>query len=360
MKTYRLLFALCICTLPFLAGCPDKKSVITTINKDGSCERKIGYFDPREFEGIDSAIQELPVPVDHSWNLEVVNDSTAVLVKSFESVEAMNAMYALDASTLNMAQRKAELKKEFKWFYTAFKYSETYGGVLTEIPLKNYLQEKEIEAFKSNDSQKYLEKFITDHKSRKSLSDNIEERAGYWLHDHNYIMAFNDIVSMADSLQLIDKHNLNIQAVRDTVKQQIEELEKQIISFDFNYQMDFAALAGLIGTSLQLDSIAIDGLKQHVVNADFEEKYEEQILFGFASDYDHMVIMPGLLMDTNAETVGGDTLKWDLTFIKYLDSDYVMYAESRLTNTWAYIVSVLIVLLAAIIPFLGKLRARMR
>jgi hypothetical protein len=106
--------------------------------------------------------------------------------------------------------------------------------------------------------------------------------------------------------------------------------------------------------------MAISALAHHVGYADLEEKYEKQILFGIAEDYHHMVIMPGLLIDTNAEEVGGDTLKWDLTFVKYLDSDYVMFAESRVTNVWAYVVSVLIVMLAAIIPFLGKLKNRTR
>lgn len=360
MKTYNLLFVFIIFALPFLAGCPEKKSVITTINKDGSCERKIGYFDPRKFEGIDSVMHHLPVPVDQSWSLEVINDSTALLVKKFESVEAMNAMYDSDASTLSASRRKAELKKEFKWFYTAFKYSETYGGVLTEIPLKNYLQENEIEAFKSNDSEKYLEKFIPDHKARVSLSDNIEERAGFWLHDHIYAMAFDEIIDLADSLQLLDIQRVNLPQIKDTVRQQIEASDKQIISFDFDDSMDFVELAGIIGTNLQLDSIAINGLKHHVAYADFEEIYEKRILFGVTEDYHHMMIMPGVLIDTNAEEVGGDTLKWDLAFVKYLDSDFVMYAESRVTNAWAYIVSVLIVMLAVIIPFLGKLRIRTR
>ena len=360
MKTYNLLFVSIIFALPFLAGCPEKKSIITTINNNGSCVRKIGYFDPRKFEGIDSVIHHLPVPVDQSWSLEVINDSTALLVKKFESVEVLNAMYAVDESTLSTSHRKAELKKEFKWFYTAFQYSETYGGVLTEIPLDKYLQQLEIDAFKSNDSEKYLEKFISDHKSRKSLSDNIEERAGFWLHDHIYTMAFDDIIRLADSLQLLDIKRVNLRQIKDTVRQQIEAADKQIISFDFDDSMDFAELAGMIGTNLQLDSMAIDDLKHHVTYGNFEDKYEERILFGITEDYDHMVIMPGVLIGTNAEVVGGDTLKWDLTFVKYLDSDFVMYAESRVTNAWAYIVSVLIVLLAVVILFLGKLRNRRR
>jgi hypothetical protein len=347
---------MCICALPFLAGCPQKKSVITSINKDGSCVRKIGFFDPRKFEGIDSVIHHLPVPVDQSWNLEVINDSTALLVKRFESVKAMNASYAADESTLSASHRKAELVKEFKWFYTAFKYSETYGGVLTDIPLSEYLQPVEIEALKSDDPEKYLEKFISDRKSRKSLSDNIEERMGFWLHDHIYVMAFDDIIHIADSMQLLDVQLVNVAEVKDTVRQQIEDSKKQIISLDFDDSMDFVELAGMIGVNLQLDTSAIEKLKHHVAYADLEEKFEKRILFGISEDYHHMVIMPGLLIDTNAEVVGGDTLKWDLAFIKYLDSDFVMYAESRITNVWAYIVSVLIVLLAAIIPFLGKIK----
>jgi hypothetical protein len=49
-------------------------------------------------------------------------------------------------------------------------------------------------------------------------------------------------------------------------------------------------------------------------------------------------------------------LSWDVDVIKFIDRDYVMFAESKVTNRWAYMLSGFIILMAVIIPFLGKLR----
>ena len=37
--------------------------------------------------------------------------------------------------------------------------------------------------------------------------------------------------------------------------------------------------------------------------------------------------MPGLLIDTNAEILNSDTLSWRVGPIKFIDSDYVMFAD---------------------------------
>jgi hypothetical protein len=358
MKTFKILFILSICILPFLAGCPSRKAVITRVNRDGSCVRAIGDFDPRNFKGIDSLVSDLPVPVDGSWSLDTINDSTALIYKRFESVEALNIMYAHDKSVLSKCKRKVELKKEFKWFYTAFKYYETYSGVLREIPLDNYLLTTEINAWKSRGTEKYLTGEGLETRSVKALDENIEERLGYWLHDNIYSLAFDDIIDLADSMVLIDKETLDINELKDTIKYQIDQESKWIDIFDDKGQLGIEDFAGLIAGFMKMDSLSTVALKQEVSNANLEEKYEEEILFGFTEEYDHLVIMPGLLIDTNADEIHGDTLNWDMNPAKYIDSDYTVYAESRVTNLWAYIVSAVIVILAGVIPLLSHLKKK--
>jgi len=358
MKTHKLLFILSICILPFLAGCPSRKSVITRVNKDGSCVRAIGEFDPRNFKGIDSLINDLPVPVDGSWNLDTINDSTAYISKRFESVEDMNSMYARDSSTLSRCKRKVELKKEFKWFYTAFKYYETYGGVLTEIPLNKYLLDTEIQTWKSGSTEKYLKSTGLESKSAKSLDENVEERLDYWLHDNIYSMAFDDIINLADSMKLIDKETIDLDYVKDTIKNQMDEESKWVNIFDDGGQMSIEDFIDLVSSFTKIDSISTIDLKQQVLKENLADKYEDEVLFGLTEEYDHLVMMPGLLVDTNADGIHGDTLNWDININKYIDSDFVIYAESRITNLWAYVVSAVIIVLAGIIPFLSRFRKK--
>ena len=357
MKNIRFLFIISIAALPLLCGCPEHKDVTTKINRDGSCIRAIGEFDPRSFKGVDSVIHDLPIPIDHSWKLKYINDSTAVLIKEFETVEDLNSLFASDESELKAYKRKVELTEKFRWFHTIIQYRETYEGLLTEVPLTDYMSEAEAETFKSDDSKVHPIIDAMEPKSKESLINNIEERFGYWLNDNIYSLAYDDIVEIADSLGLFDNKSINVAEMKDTVKQRIDEAEKRIITFNnSDDEMDMVDLADLMGKEMGLDSVLIKSLKLKVMEANLEEKYENEIFSGFTKDYDNGVIMPGLVTDTNAELLAGDTLIWDVESIKFCDSDFVMFAESKVTNRWAYILSGFIVLVALISPFLKRLK----
>ncbi len=354
MKSFKIIFWLGMAILPFLAGCPQKRTVTTKVNTDGSLLRTIGNFDQRKFEGIDSVRRKLPVPVDTSWTLESIDDSTAVLWKKYENVEALNTDYAEDQSALSQCHRQVAFSKQFRWFFTFYKYSETYTGILTDIPLNHYLLEEEITALKSPDSDTYFAAKNLTKAARSALSDNMDERLGFWLNDQMFAIAFDDILHIADSLQLITTPANNYQQVKDSVKHFLDNNDKNMVSFDLENDTDFGELAGIIGKYISMDSSANMLLQSTVKQMDLTSKYEDMIFFGLADDYHHHLIMPGQLMETNAEQVGGDTLKWDITFIKYIDSDYVIYAESRITNVWAYFVSALIVITALYLLFVPR------
>lgn len=353
-----LLFIVSIACLTLLFACPERKTVTTKINRDGSCTRSIGSFDPRNFKGIDSVLHDVPIPVDQSWILETINDSTAVLTKEFKTVSDLNTLYSSDESELKMYRRKVELTKKFRWFHTVFQFRETYEGLLTEIPLIDYMSEAEAKIFKmemeSSEDHPLLANL--EPKSRESLIDNIEERFGFWLHDNIYSMAFDDIIKIADSLKLIEKQMINLADVKDTVKHWIDKEGMQMITFNTEDDLGMSELAEIIGLEIGFDSITLLELREVVDGIKLEEKYENEIFAGLTDDYDNELLMPGILTATNAELLKGDTLSWDVDMIKFIDSDYVMFAESKVTNRWAYVLSGFIILMAVIIPFIGKRR----
>lgn len=342
--------------LPLLSGCPDTKNVTTTINRDGSCTRTIGEFDPKDFKGIDSVKHDIPILIDQSWELVNINDSTAVLKKEFVSVVELNELYASDESELHMYNRRIQLNKKFRWFHTVFQYRETYDGLLNEIPYTNYFSEEEAEVFKSDDINDLPLLANLNERARNSLSDNIEERFGLWLHDNIYSMAFDDILDISDSLGLINLNNINVKELKDTVKHIIDQEEKYLISFDDN-QLGTEDIAQIIGTEMELDTASIHKLAMSIDLSRLDEKYENWLLADIANGHDNQVIMPGQLIDTNAEFIQADTLGWHMSSIKFINADYTMFAESRVTNEWAYILSGFILIIAIIIPFLKKKKA---
>ncbi|MBU4445439.1 MAG: hypothetical protein L6422_00755 [Candidatus Marinimicrobia bacterium] len=54
--------------------------------------------------------------------------------------------------------------------------------------------------------------------------------------------------------------------------------------------------------------------------------------------------MPGLLIDTNAETVEGNKVVWEVGTGKFFLRDFEMWAESRIVNRWAIPVTAVILL----------------
>ena len=356
MKYSKILLIIGIALLPLLYGCPEDKVVTTNINRDGSCVRTVGVFYQEVFEGIESERDEIPIPVDNSWEMINITDTTAILRKEFKSIAELNASYDKDTSAFNMHDRNVELVKRFRWFHTVFQYRETYNASITDIPITNYVNEQEAEVFKSDDSEEHPLLKHLDERAQNSLSDNIEERYGLWLHDNIYSMAFDDIMDVADSLGLIKVQNINLNEVKDTIKHMIDQGDKQLMTFEDD-QLDPVDIAELICKEINLDSAATKALTHIVRTLKLDEVYENEILGGFGDEFHNNVIMPGVLIDTNAEKLNSDTLSWYVGPIKFIDNDYVMFAESRITNRWAYILSGIIVIVAIIIPFLKKKKA---
>ena len=77
-------------------------------------------------------------------------------------------------------------------------------------------------------------------------------------------------------------------------------------------------------------------------------------------EFTNEVIMPGLITDTNAETVKGREVTWNFKMDNFLITDYEMWVTSRRVNWWVVgiAVSLLILILAALIA--GTLIRRKR
>jgi len=56
--------------------------------------------------------------------------------------------------------------------------------------------------------------------------------------------------------------------------------------------------------------------------------------------------MPGVVTGQNNAVVHGDTLVWNLTTYRMIPADYVIEAQSRKANSWAFILTGLILIIA--------------
>jgi hypothetical protein len=66
--------------------------------------------------------------------------------------------------------------------------------------------------------------------------------------------------------------------------------------------------------------------------------------------YTNSVVMPGVIIATNAGEVRGTTVVWRFTHEHLALMDYPMNAESRVVNLWAIILTASVVLVAIAVP----------
>ena len=64
-----------------------------------------------------------------------------------------------------------------------------------------------------------------------------------------------------------------------------------------------------------------------------------------SDSYINKVIMPGIIMDTNAEQVEGNSVIWRVKAKQFLDVDYSMWVESRSVNRWAILLTALLIMM---------------
>jgi len=67
-------------------------------------------------------------------------------------------------------------------------------------------------------------------------------------------------------------------------------------------------------------------------------------------DYVSTVVMPGTLLDTNAEEVKGNSVVWRFSDRHLSIADYEMRVDSRSVNVWPMAVTGLVVLLLIFLP----------
>ncbi len=68
------------------------------------------------------------------------------------------------------------------------------------------------------------------------------------------------------------------------------------------------------------------------------------------------MIVPGVIVETNAQEVRGTTVVWRFNNEHLALADYRMTVESRVVNLWAMILSGIVVLMAVVVPLSRRRR----
>jgi len=329
-----------------LTGCLDEK-VKTTINSDGSCQRTISM----KLQSKSVPERVFPVGSD-GWSVEwrESGDTSApyeyIATKLFRTPEEFHAEYLSD-SVSRVMRIDASIKKRFQWFYTYIDYSETYlfKNPYGHIPVTNFLTPEEIEQFQRGEKEEPLKEKV----ERWIERDKFEEL---------YAVLVNDAEGMNDPA-------LPVSLLRDN-----KERFASMLAED-----DSTKKAGkkYSDTTLTQDEIILNiylESGQKVFGKTATEKLRPiflQILNGmdvkdklikFPDTWEYATIMPGLLLESNGQTIQGNSVIWKFGPNQAKVAPYVMLASSRVVNVWTFIVSAGLLLLLVSVSLVSIVRRR--
>lgn len=349
--------------LLFVASCKKDAQMLTIINEDGTCIRELTkHVNPRYL--IDSEIypdngkemedweqtwswvgddtrHPLPMTTEQYDSLQrAYNDKylpDTVLKhyrREFKTVEEMSNNLP-NSSTLKV---EGSLEKHFKWFYTDYVFKESFDYDTCQIYGKNILIP--LNRFISADTASY---WFTGHPDLsqnrtgaelKVFLDEIEGRISRWINANLFAGYCNFIAEEYDSFKDPPVSKELFIATCDSLAMTPTILEQE------PFENDIKNTFQVINNHFKTDVYTFKGPR--------ESTPKEYTIFGeiltIFLDYD--LVMPGKVLDPGMGLYDGEVIHYRLTGERLIPGAYTITATSRVTNVWAFIATLLIILLA--------------
>jgi hypothetical protein len=294
-KKYRFVTFIAIVLLT-VSGCKKERKTTTQINSDGSCVRTI-VVNP-----VSDTSSSFPVPTEKSWEARLEGDTEKVYVasKRFDDVNQINNEYRR-AGKIGV---DLKFEKKFRWFFTYFTYVETYKPCfqIQRIPIRAFLTKEEYAQYENGDTSKALKKRMDEF-----LMANI--------FDEFYSQLIDSVESLHDAslpvtVFIAKKKEIDFDNMKHNTKDIIKYLEK------------------ILGLKLR------DKLERQIDGIDNLVEAKVQFMIDAGGDYVNEVVMPGIVLNTNANTVEGNKVVWHFNEDKFTFINYTMIVESRIANPW--------------------------
>jgi len=337
-----------------IVSCDEPETVVTNIvHYDGSVTREI------EMKSINDKIEDrfdisdLQVPYDSTWAIkdscEMSDDEDTIwvrrAVKLFENVDELNLAYKTDSGANKAISRHAAFKKSFKWFNTEFRFAEIIERKMSfGYPVSDFLNEEELMFFYSPEIVNHEKRWGPDSLKFRALSDTVDNKLETWEYKNlvaGWIGEFSKLAELKEGTQLL----------QESLKSREDELVK------------FLEVNEDIIDSLWSNGIILKEFLGDTVYEKFRPEADtaldriiEQYYVDF-KEYSVRIVMPGIVTETNGFIDSSEVLLWPVKSNYFLTETYEMWAESKIPNRWAWIVSglfLVFVLTGLIIRFIKK------
>jgi hypothetical protein len=310
------------------------ETVVTNIvHPDGSVTRRIVIQDgdKKSFEPA-----ALRVPFDSSWNITdsfKTNEKgdtfwIRTAEKLFKNVDEINLSYKKDKGVNSKMSRNASFTKKFRWFNTEYRFSESIEKqMLYGYPIKDFLNQEELMYFYSPEWIKSKKQNGPDSTKFKTFEDTINRKVDRWSKKSFVSEMITEFSRLLEGKEVDELKKETLKAREDTFVKIIAINEKKLDSL----WKEGIILKDMIGekNSIRFRNEA-DSAYKTIVN-----RCSVPIL----EDYSVQIIMPGKVFGTNGFIDTTKVLNWPVKAEYFLTEPYEMWAESKTSNTWAWIVS---------------------
>jgi hypothetical protein len=349
MKT-RSIQILIMLFLISVLSCNEPRTVVTDIvHPNGSVTRKVEIkSSENKFK-----VSDLQIPFDETWivkdSLEIGEKGDTTYVrraeKLFENVSLLNETYLNDNSANRDVKRHAAFSKRFRWFNTEYRFEEAVDKTLRfGYPVSDFLNEKEIDYYFSPGKLNDKRKMSSDSLMYRALEDTINKKTDRWT-------IANAVAEWTGRLSGL----IGEKAGSDMTYESLKAKEGQFIKIVKENDQKFDSLwkSGQILREL----IGEQNAARYKTEADSAMNMMEKTLFIDFKEYSQCISMPGKLIGTNGFPDSTHLLLWPVKSDYFVSEPYIMWAESKTTNIWAWIVTgifLLFVLAGMILKMIRK------
>ncbi len=331
MKTKHLIYMVLL--IGFALSSCREITIKTTINNDGSFTRLITL----KGDSADVIKLDLPYPVDSSWVREFYSDTSdttkyiCTYTKTYKNDDLLNAEIHNDTSWRSQIQRDVEISKRFMFFYSFITYRQVYKAA-------NPMAE-DYHGYLNNEDLLWLSEVKTQQSKKDSIRyDSADARLDRYWTNALLIGIMDDLEKGLNQLDEPGLKDFDLSLYRDSIAANVMKWS------DGKFEVAIDALVAWSGNPelARLHDIEppvfqdLDELNIYIAKLIFAEKYTLE------------AEMPGLITETNATMMHGNTVSWDIAPLSFYFEDYEMTVESRVVNYWAFIVSGIVILLLLI------------
>jgi hypothetical protein len=329
MKENKFLIVVCGFVLTTLMACEHNVSMETTVYPDGQLDKQITLEVDEKVKNPDHEFKRYIDSTQFlSWNR--VDSARSFQLKPSEGKKhityrkhfssAAEANQHLAAPNDTLFRVTSSFEKKFRWFFTYITYSDTYRTInRLGFPHTDYFTDEDF-LFINRLPAEGKPISPADSLYLKLLNEKITDHYGNRVFFEAY---FNLLLEQVNKRLPNSGHAEKLIATKQGLYQIVlndKDLEDNFIQF----------FADSLDIPLRLDSLP-DYVKA-------KNELEQKINFvssAYDGKYTHAIHMPWTIINTNADSVSGNSAYWAPPAVKFLLHDYNLSVEARKTNYWA-------------------------